>query len=77
MTRKKVPARAMFRPSLTLCQRLRPGIGLNLGMEPHTSGGSVPPTPPVPPVAGDLYLQPDGVGLYLQPDGVGLYFQPG
>lgn len=75
MTRKKVPARAMFRPSLTLCERLRPGIGLNLGMEPHTSGSPVPPTPPVPPAGDNLYLQPDGIFEYLQPDGA-QYLQP-
>ncbi len=31
-------------PSLTLCERLIPGIGLNMGMEP---GGNRPPPPPV------------------------------
>lgn len=45
-----------LRQSLALCQMLRPGIGLRLGMEP---GGTSPP-PPTPQVAIPLFDPPAG-----------------
>lgn len=61
-------------PSLTLCQRYTPKIGLRLGMDPH---GPPNPNPPDPPVSDFSYIRPGGGDFtYLRPDGTSIYERP-
>lgn len=54
--------------SLTLAQRLTPGIGLRMGMERSRT--------PTPALQATVYLQPDGATVYVQPDGLTAYVRP-